>query len=372
MHELIASRFIDEFLLVSPGCRNGVNIGRRRYEELAACVAKDQRPAWLLPAVARAWPDLSLPPGPVGGWLLVRPVSRYGFARASYELNLGCNYDCPMCYLGVKQFNGLDWADRVTLLRAMAEAGVLFLQLTGGEPLIDKLFPDVYGLAFELGMMISVSTNGSRLSSPRILTLLSQRRPYRVTMSVYGATAPVYEAVTGRRGSFGAFSRGLAAAREAGLNLQLNVIVVKDNAHEVDAMTAIAERLGVPHTVYTNISPTIYGGPESLRSQSAPHLRQRKVFTGCNAGRTFFHADPHGRVSICKVGRDEQISLVDEGAPGLARLGAIADSLLLRTGGCAGCQLSGACTVCRPLAKRYQQARAPLHTYCQHGQQGRR
>ena len=102
------------------------------------------------------------------------------------------------------------------------------------------------------------------------------------------------------------------------------------------------------------------------------NLRQRKVFTGCNAGHTFFHADPHGRVSICKVGRDEQISLVDEGAAGLARLGAIADSLLLRAGGCSGCQLSGACTVCRPLAKRYQQARAPLHTYCQHGQQGRR
>jgi hypothetical protein len=137
-------------------------------------------------------------------------------------------------------------------------------------------------------------------------------------------------------------------------------------------MTAIAERFGVLHTVYTNISPTIYGGPESLPSQSAEHLRQRKVFTGCNAGHTFFHADPHGRVSICKVGRDEQISLVDEGAAGLARLGAIADSLQLRTGGCAGCQLSGACTVCRPLAKRYQQARAPLHTYCQHGQQERR
>jgi MoaA/NifB/PqqE/SkfB family radical SAM enzyme len=372
MHELIASRFMDEFLLVRPGCRNGVNIGQRRYAELAASVTQDQCPAWLLPAVARAWPDLSPPPGPVGGWVLVRPVSRYGYARASYEMNLGCNYDCPVCYLGVKQFSGLDWADRVTLLGAMAEAGVLFLQLTGGEPLIDKLFADVYGLAFELGMMISVSTNGSRLSSPKTLTLLNERRPYRVTVSVYGATAPTYEAVTGRRGSFRSFSRGLVAAQAADLNLQLNVIVVKDNAHEVDAMIAIAERLGVPHTVYTNISPTIYGGPESLPSQSEAHLRQRKVFTGCNAGHTFFHADPHGRVSICKVGRDEQISLVDEGAAGLTRLSAIADSLLLRTGGCSGCQLSGACTVCRPLAKRYQQARAPLHTYCQHGQQGRR
>jgi hypothetical protein len=29
--------------------------------------------------------------------------------------------------------------------------------------------------------------------------------------------------------------------------------------------------------------------------------------------------------------------------------------------------LSGSCTVCRPLAKLYQDARAPLSYYCQHG-----
>jgi hypothetical protein len=220
MHELIASRFMDEFLLMRPGHRNGITIGRTRYQQLAASGDQDP-PGWLLPAVARAWPDLSLPGGAVTGWLLVRPLSPYGYARASYELNLGCNYDCPMCYLGMKEFSG-------------------------------------------------------------------------------------------RRGSFRAFTRGLAAAREAGLNLHMNVIVVKDNAHQVGAMTAN------------------------------------------------------------KVGRDEQISLIDEGTAGLDRLGAIADSLLLRTGGCAGCQLSGACTVCRPLAKRYQQARAPLHVYCQHGQKERR
>jgi hypothetical protein len=115
------------------------------------------------------------------------------------------------------------------------------------------------------------------------------------------------------------------------------------------------------------MSPTIYGGAEPLPAQSGAHLRKRRVFTGCNAGHTFFHADPHGNVSICKVGRDEQISLISEGTEGLRRLGGIADSLMLRTGGCAGCQLSGSCTVCRPLAKRYQQAKAPLHTYCQRG-----
>jgi hypothetical protein len=131
-------------------------------------------------------------------------------------------------------------------------------------------------------------------------------------------------------------------------------------------MVAMAERLGVDHHVFSNMAPTIYGGPESLPAQSVEHLRKRQPFTGCNAGHTFFHVDPHGRASICKVGRDPQIPLMDEGLDGLARLGGIADRLLLRQGACTGCTLSGTCGTCMPLVTLYRKAKAPLATYCQH------
>jgi MoaA/NifB/PqqE/SkfB family radical SAM enzyme len=96
----------------------------------------------------------------------------------------------------LKTFSGLSWPERERLLRIMREAGVLWLQLTGGEPLIDKLFPEVYELAYQLGMMINISSNGSRLSSRKILELLTTRRPYRLTLSVYGATAESYDGLT--------------------------------------------------------------------------------------------------------------------------------------------------------------------------------
>jgi hypothetical protein len=114
------------------------------------------------------------------------------------------------------------------------------------------------------------------------------------------------------------------------------------------------------------MSPTIYGGAESLPAQSQEYLRKRKPFTGCNAGHTFFHVDPHGMASICKVGRDPQIPLMTEGVDGLARLGGIADGLLLRQGGCSGCTLSGSCGTCMPLVTLYRKAKAPLSAYCQH------
>ncbi len=247
--------------------------------------------------------------------MLVRAPSVYGFVRASYELNLGCNYHCEHCYLGLKKFEGLSWPDRERLLHIMRDAGVLWLQLTGGEPLIDPLFPEVYRLAHELVMMLTISSNGARLHSPTILNLFASHRPYRVVLSVYGATENSYDGMTRRRGSFKSFHKGLAAAMEADLPIRLNLVVTDRTAHEVEAMTAMAERLGLPHHVYSNMSPTIYGGSESLPSQSTQHLRERKPFTGCDAGHTHFHSDPHGMASICKVDRDHQIPLMEEPAP---------------------------------------------------------
>jgi uncharacterized Fe-S cluster-containing radical SAM superfamily protein len=367
VHELIASPFLDDYLVLRPGSARGLRIPHHRYLELRrAAAGGGSCPGWLGDAVRHQW-ELDIAGRRVSEVVLVRAPSPYGHGRASYELNLGCNYDCEHCYLGLKRFKGLPWPERERLLSIMRDAGVLWLQLTGGEPLIDKLFAEVYGLADELGMMVSISSNGSRLSNARILDLLTSRRPYRLTLSVYGATAEGYESLTRRRGSYRAFTRGLAAAHEAGLPLNLNLIVARQNAHELDQMLAMAEDLGVPHTTFSNMSPTIYGGAESLPAQSQDHLRRRKPFTGCNAGRTFFHVDPDGMASICKVGRDPQIPLMVEGVEGLRRLGAIGDSLLLRQGACSGCVLSATCGTCMPLVKLYRKARAPLSSYCQHG-----
>lgn len=299
--------------------------------------------------------------------VLVRQLSPLGYARASWEINKGCDYDCEHCYLGLKRFEALTWNDKARLLGVMRDAGVLWLQITGGEPLIDRDFPAAYITANELGMMVAVSSNGSQLSKPRILDCLTEHRPYRLTLSVYGATAEAYEGLTRSKGAFGRFIRGLDAAKEAALPIRLNIIVADRNAHELDAMKALADSYGFPHQVYTNMSPTISGGGEPLPTQASEFLRRRKPFSGCNAGHTFFHADPLGKASICKVGRDPQIDLISEGADGLQALGGIADNLMLRTGGCSGCTLSGSCWTCRPLAKLYQEAKAPLQSYCQHG-----
>ena len=367
MHaQLFASPYPDGHVLVRPGQEGGVRIGEALYTQLRDAPAGALVPDWLAKA-ARQGLGADVAGRPIAGTVLVRPETPHGYARASYELNLGCNFDCDHCCLSEKRFDGLTWPDRVRLLDVMAEAGVLWLQLTGGEPLIDSLFAETHTYASDLGMMIQISSNGSTLHQDRILDLLTRRPPYRMTLSIYGGTAQSYDAMTRRRGAFKNFMRGLAAAHAAGLNLRINIVVSRHNAHEVPLMREIAEAHGAEAFEYTQITPTIHGTGEVLPSQANEVMRQRTPYTGCNAGITHFHADPHGLASICKVGRQNQVDLITEGTAGLARLVAFADAQLTRHGGCAGCGLQKTCGTCMPLVTLYRQAQAPLGSYCQHG-----
>ncbi|MFF7987126.1 radical SAM protein [Streptomyces sp. NPDC007901] len=368
MHQFVATPFGEQGLILRPGSAKALQLPHARFEELRALVsASGTVPGWLIGPVGAQW-NVDLAGHSAGDAILVREAGPYDFSRATWEINLGCDLDCIMCYLGEKRFEGLDMDGKRKLLAVLRDAGVIWLQITGGEPLIDPDFPEAYRLAHEMGMMLELLSNGSRLRKPHILNLLRTLPPTKLTLSVYGATAGTYDAVTRRRGGFARFREGVHKAVDAGLNIDLSLIIVQDNVHEADAMREWAGQLGVPYREYANISPTIHGTAEPLPSQSPQYLTNRAPFTGCPAGVTFFHADPFGRASICKVGREPNIDLIAEGVEGLTRLGEIAESLMLRTGGCTGCQLSDTCRVCRPMAKVFQDAKAPLVNYCQHGE----
>ncbi|MCI3270118.1 radical SAM protein [Streptomyces cylindrosporus] len=371
MHSLLASPFLGQHLILRPGHPQGIQIHRSSYDELRTAPEGHAPPAWLRLAASQAW-GMHLPRGAaLSTVVLVREPSPYGFVKASWEINLGCDYDCGFCYLGEKRFAGLSWENKRRLLELLRDAGVLWLQITGGEALIDPQFPAAYEYSHELGLMVQVSTNGSQLHKVAIRDLFTRHRPYRLTVSLYGATEETYEGVTRNRGAWRRFTRGLDAAREADLPVRLNLIVSDSNAHELDGMVRLAEgRWGFPYQVYSGMSPTIDGDAGPLAAQATDHLRPRSVFKGCNAGHTFFHVDPHGNASICKVGRDPSVNLMTEGLDGLPRLGAIAESLQLRTGGCSGCTQAATCRTCRPLAKLYQEAGDNRSLYCQHGGYG--
>jgi MoaA/NifB/PqqE/SkfB family radical SAM enzyme len=212
------------------------------------------------------------------------------------------------------------------------KSGILFLQMTGGEALADPLFCETYSTAWNRGILISLSTNGSRLSNSTILKTLCDRPPQRITISVYGASEATYDALTLRPGSFRKFIRGLEAVKNAGLRVRLNIIVTTHNQHERHEMVKLAESFGFENHVFDEMTPTIYGGDEPMLFQATDVGVKDRTFTGCNAGKTFYHVDQTGHAMVCKVGRKPYIDLLGEGVGSLLRLNPISDQLLDESG----------------------------------------
>lgn len=304
--------------------------------------------------------------------IMVRDDAATDYQNASWELNLRCDYDCSHCYLGPKPNDTLAMDQRAAIIQAFSDLGVYRLQLTGGEPLIDRWFEQTYRLAAAAGITIRISTNGSQLHRPRLQALFAEIPPQRITVSLYGASTETYETFTRtKHGTFERFKRGLQAAKDAGCVLRINVIISRHNEHEQAEMEALARSFTEDYHVYGKMSATIHGAGDVLTDQASTPVTIGKrlppaAFTSCNAGTTFFHVDPLGRASICKVGREPFVQLNEVGAEGMHAMRTIAEQLLTRADGCTSCGIQTSCSTCPPMVATYRQAGAPNSFYCQH------
>jgi hypothetical protein len=369
MYQAIVSPQEDLFVAVRPGRQEAMQLPSAYYAELADYADCDgEVPDWFGDAARRAW-GVELAGRPIGDVLVVRPPSvlPVTYSRASWEINKGCNFSCEHCYLEQRPFAGLALADKFRLIDMLRDMGVIWFEITGGEPLIDPDFVASYQRAHAAGMMMEILTNGSRLHRDELLDAFTVHRPHKITVSMYGASPETADALTQTRGAFKSAYRGMVAAAGAGLPVEVTLIITKHNVEELDEMRAMVRDLGLPFKEYGSISPTYTGKDSTLAAQVPDLIGKDDIFQGCPAGHTSFHVDPLGFATMCKVGRDNPINIVTQGPQGLLRLPAIADAQMLRTGGCDGCKLSSTCRVCRPMARVYQEAKAPLSHYCQHG-----
>jgi MoaA/NifB/PqqE/SkfB family radical SAM enzyme len=108
-----------------------------------------------------------------------------------------CNLDCVHCYLrDERETVELSTQRWLGVLDEIVAAGGLWVGLTGGEPLLRPDFATIYARAKQLGLLVTVMTNGT-LVNRRILELFARLPPHRVDVSLYARSPETYQAITG-------------------------------------------------------------------------------------------------------------------------------------------------------------------------------
>jgi radical SAM protein with 4Fe4S-binding SPASM domain len=258
----------------------------------------------------------------------------------SIDLTHRCNLRCVHCYLGDKEvINGkrgeeLGTAQWISIIDQITDAGCLYLLITGGEPLLRKDFGDIYRHAKKNGLLVTVFTNGTLITAD-IIGLFSDLPPRAVEISLYGATAPTYEKITGVHGSYDKCRDNIEKLLNHQINLRLKTILMTLNRHEFYDIENMAKEYGVKFRFDPAIFPCSNGdkAPVQMRIQPGEAVkiefsdkdrsRQWKdyfermkgirisdVLYKCGAGRNSFHIDPYGRLQPCLMVSHLQYNLL--------------------------------------------------------------
>lgn len=181
----------------------------------------------------------------------------------TFELTPRCNLACRMCYVRMSvaeeraagcELTADEW---LRIAEAARAKGMLFLLLTGGEPLVREDFRPLFTELKKMGFMISINSNASLINDDW-LEFFAKEPPFRFNISLYGAQNEAYESLCGAPSGSHICDRvkaNIRALREIGIGVKLNLSLTPYNRAELADIWQIANELSVPLQAATYMFP---------------------------------------------------------------------------------------------------------------------
>lgn len=173
---------------------------------------------------------------------------------ATFELTPLCNMKCKMCYARLDVAGVASAEEWLMVAKAAVEKGMLFTLLTGGEPLLHPHFREIYLGLRELGVIVSVNTNGT-LIDEEWADFFAQYPPRKLNITLYGASNETYRRLCGYDMGFDRTMNAVRLLLEKGVSVKFSATLVKENESDYFAMRKIADDLGVYMKVDSYIFP---------------------------------------------------------------------------------------------------------------------
>lgn len=312
------------------------------------------------------------------------------------DLTYRCNERCIHCYLDHEDHGEMSTAEILGLLDQLAEAGVLFLNISGGEIFMRKDLFEIVGHARKLQFSVKLKTNAVmiRAEKARRIAALAVEA---VQISLYSHKAEVHDEITKLPGSFKRTVEGARLLHEAGVKVSFANVLMKQNEGDYRDVRSLAEQMGIGYNVDPTITPmmdgdrsilqlnidaarleqvfhdpSLMGGStESFCAPPAGPLAAEDAFATlpCSAGHTACYISPYGEVFPCvqfplRVGSVREQRFIDiwRDSPQLQEVRSITVGDLE---GCSSCVHGGSCTRCPGLAHMEGNMRGPSIQDCE-------
>lgn len=216
----------------------------------------------------------------------------------TFELTSRCNFNCKMCYIhtqkesasfcpegiseaetGKRELTASEW---ITLGKEAKAQQMLFLLLTGGEPLARSDFREIYDGLYQMGFLLSINTNGSLWTS-ELIEWMRRRPPLQINVTLYGSSRDTYGRLCGCPEAFEQVKHNILQMKRAGFNIRINVTVTKLNVTDLTDILEFANQheLEVNGTSYLFPAKNCAGNRYRLDASTAGIVRVRLMQSVC-------------------------------------------------------------------------------------------
>lgn len=152
----------------------------------------------------------------------------------AWELTLTCNMKCMHCgsSAGDTRIHELTTHEAIDLCTELAELHAKYINLTGGEALLRKDWYEISKEIKDLGIEVSVLSNGLILNE-KIISELRSVGVYAIALSLDGGTSATHDSIRGVPGSFEKCLSSLEKLRKENLPATVITTVHKGNVKEL-------------------------------------------------------------------------------------------------------------------------------------------
>ena len=170
----------------------------------------------------------------------------------------GCNQYCRFCSNPASGFSlDLDTAKRA--VDDFAARGYFGIILTGGEPSLSDLIPDITRHAVSLGLHVRMITNGSRLARPGLAEQYAEAGLHHFHVSIHSSDETLEDFLTGVKGSHALALASLENLGRVGATVNINTVINRFNADHLDRTVRhlVGQFPFLRHFVWTNLDPSM-------------------------------------------------------------------------------------------------------------------
>lgn len=131
--------------------------------------------------------------------------------------------------------------------------------LTGGEPSLSPLIPEITRYAVQHGLHVRMITNGSQLAKPGLAEQYVEAGLRHFHVSIHSVREDVEDFLTGVRGSYAMAQQALEHLSRVGATININTVINRLNADHLDEnVRVLTGRFpAISHQVWNNLDPSM-------------------------------------------------------------------------------------------------------------------